>query len=132
MFKPEPPSQSCADGRVPVRGESLASLLLSNLKDHFCCWRGASGVRYIFSIFPGEDEALVAGFSGAAVMGVAREGSVLRPVCLLDSADFDAPRGRAVRNDARAAGCSEWHVHFDSTEDELRDLAAHLVDPAQN
>jgi len=123
VFRPEPASRP---GRVRVRGESLASLLLSNLGDHFYCWPGFSGRRYIFSVFPSSEEASVSTFTDAVILGVARDGAAARPLCFLTAADFESQEGRAARADARANGCCEWHVHFEATEAEIQDIAAWL------
>jgi hypothetical protein len=109
------------------RGQRLGSLLESSLGDRFFSWRGASGENYVCSIFPVADEATVALFSSAVIVGVARNVSGARPICVLSSRQFDTRQGRVIRDEARAMGCAEWHVRFDASEDQVRDLAASLL-----
>ena len=109
------------------RGQRLSSLLESSLGDRFFSWRGASGEKYVCSIFPVADEETVAIFSGAVVVGVARDASGARPICVLSSRQFDTGQGRVIRDEARAMGCVEWHVRFDASENQVRDLAASLL-----
>jgi hypothetical protein len=116
-------------GSTSFCGERLASLDGSSLRDRFYSWRGTSGRRHVCSVFPVDQENVVAGFSQAVVIGVARSGSERRPVCLLLSEDFCAAHGRAIRRDARALGVDEWHVHFRAEQDDdmLSGLASALL-----
>lgn len=110
------------------RGQRLASLDACDLRDRFYSWRGASGRRHVCSVFGIEEEAIVAEFSRALVIGVAREGTTRRPVCVLSSRDFEGAEGRMIRADARALGGNEWHVHFSAEDDDiLRGLAVALL-----
>lgn len=118
-------SGACAPGAP--RGQSLASLPASDLGERFYAWRGASGARFVCSVFQGGEEAVVAGFSNALIVGVAREGAARRPVCVLSSREFEGVAGRAPWEASRALGVNEWHVHFGWDEGKLRDLAASLL-----
>ncbi len=109
------------------QGRALASLDGFDLGERFYSWRGAKGASYVCSVFGAAEDAVVAGFSGCAVIGVARHGSARRPVCLLSSQQFAQPRGRALRRVARELGVTEWHVHFAAQDTALRDLAASLL-----
>ncbi len=108
-------------------GGALASLGDCDFGAHFYSWRGASGARYICSVFEPSEETLVAGFSGAAIIGVARDGAARRPICLMTSRQFNSPAGEALRNAARRLGLNEWHVHFSAEDVDLRDLAGTLL-----
>jgi hypothetical protein len=99
----------------------------SDLLDRFYSWRGASGNRYVCSIFSLEDEAIIADFVQAVAIGVARDAVGRRPVCILSTNDFDTKNGRAIRLDGCAHGVNEWHVHFGSGDAGLSDLANALL-----
>ena len=94
------------------------------MSDHFYSWRGASGARYVTSVFDEREELTVAAFSGALVIGVAREANARRALHLFASRDFDTPRGRELRAEIRALGCNEWHVRFAARNETFEDLAA--------
>jgi hypothetical protein len=112
--------------RAP-RGQSLASLPASDLGERFYAWRGASGARFVCSVFQAGETGIVADFSSALIVGVAREGALRRPVCVLSSREFEGVAGRAPWEAERALGVAEWHVHFCADEDKLCDLAASLL-----
>ena len=42
----------------PLRGQALAALRSSELRDRFYSWRGGSGRRYVCSVFPAADQAV--------------------------------------------------------------------------
>lgn len=110
------------------RGRRLASLDTCDLRDRFYSWRGAQGRRCVCSVFGVDAEAIVADFSRAVIIGVARAGAARHPICVLSSRDFRTPVGCAVRDDARALGVNEWHVHFGVEDDHaLRGLAIALL-----
>jgi hypothetical protein len=121
-----PEKASRAGTAASPRGQTLASLLSSELGDRFYCWRGASGARYVCSVFQSGEEAIVADFSQGLIIGVARDGAARRPICVLSSGDFESARGRELRAAARAHGVSEWHIHFGADDAKLNDLAASL------
>jgi hypothetical protein len=116
-----------ASKNPPPRGQALGALRASKLLDRFYSWRGASGERYVCSIFSLEEETIVADFSQAIAIGVARDGARRRPVCLLPCRAFETDPGRAIRDAARAHGVNEWHVHFGSGDAGSRDLAESLL-----
>lgn len=118
QIRPEP-----LDG---ARGRTLASLDSCDLRDRFYSWREASGRRFVCSIFRAEEEGVVALFSQAVVIGVAREGAERRPVCVLAAHDFETPEGRSIRADALTLGANEWHVHF-GADDDARAIARTLL-----
>jgi hypothetical protein len=115
------------DKGAASRGQPLGALQASHLLDRFYAWRGASGERYICSIFSLEEEGVIAGFSQAVAIGVAREAGSRRPVCLLSAREFASEDGRAIRVEARDLGVAEWHVHFGADDAGLRDLADSLL-----
>lgn len=112
---------------APPRGQSLASLSASKLRERFYSWRGASGRRYVCSVFPSIEETIVADFSQGVIIGVVGEGASRRPICVLSADDFDSERGLLVRQEARARGVDEWHIHFGVGDAGLRDLADLLL-----
>jgi hypothetical protein len=110
-------------GALRPRGRSLASLHASDLDGRFYAWRGASGRSYVCSVFSREERAVVAGFSAAAIVGVAAEGAARRPLFVLSSREF---RALAAAGEG-FCGATEWHVHFCKDDAELRDLAGSLL-----
>jgi hypothetical protein len=124
---PSPSAWPHHKGRSDARGQPLAALRSSSLRERFYCWRGVSGERYICSIFSLEDENVIGGFSNAVVIGVCGEGKCRRPLCLLSARDFLLSHGNEMRLEAKRLGVAEWHVHFGATEAELSDLAASLL-----
>jgi hypothetical protein len=110
--------------RGSARGRSLASLSSSGLGDSFYSWRGISGRRYVFSVFAAPEIDMIAGFSAAAIIGVARDGGTRRALCVASSSDF----GRVYAAAALAkAAIAEWHVLFAAEENVVDDLSEALL-----
>lgn len=105
-------------GGAEAQGQGLAALCGSSLRDDFFSWRGASGRRYVCSVFPREEFAIVEQFEGVTLIGVAGRGAHRRALCVLSSRELRV-RGHA--------GVDEWHVHFGDDERKRRDLAASLL-----
>jgi hypothetical protein len=110
-----------------IRGRGLAALDRTTLRERFYSWRAADGERYVCTIFPAEDEALVAGFARAVVIGVACDSGQRRPVCVLLAEELDTPSGRHARVAAGALGVNEWHVRFCALPEVARCLARALL-----
>lgn len=108
------------------RGQPLASLGASHLRERFYCWRGVSGRRYICSVFNWADSAVVSEFGGAAIIGVMNDGATRRPVCVMSSGDFRLSENEQQHCFSRAHDVNEWHIHFGVDEFALRDLARSL------
>ncbi|HEY8162545.1 MAG: hypothetical protein ACR650_05875 [Methylocystis sp.] len=107
------------------RGQELESLAGSDgLRAHFYSWRGATGRRYVCSVFQRGEEGFVSDVESGAIIGVAREGGALRPVCVLAAGER---AGYALRDLARELGVVEWHVHFCAEIEAVRDLAGSLL-----
>ena len=95
----------------------LAGLAGTDLSRRFRHWRGESGRRYLFSVFPlapsvhGEE---VPRFADAVVMAVARDATGERRILAIDETGalpelfYESARLRA----AAAAGADEVHVHL--------------------
>jgi hypothetical protein len=122
--------------RHPVAASAapLAGLAGTDLSRRFRHWRGASGKRHLFSVFPlgmplpGEDAPR---FAEAVIMAVGRDAAGVPCILALDETGplpdlfYDSARFRA----AVAAGAEEIHVHLLAESAEarravLRDLAA--------
>ena len=99
--------------------EALAALRSSELRDRFYSWRGGSGRRYVCSVFPAADQAVIAESWSAAVIGVVNDSGARRPVYVVSCDEFRA----LTQSDACAQGVNEWHVHFGADAAELRDLS---------
>lgn len=110
-----------------IRGRELAALDKTSLRERFYSWRAADGEHYVCTIFPAEEEALVAGFARAVVIGVACDAGQRRPVCVLLAEELDTPSGRRARLAAGALGVNEWHVRFCALPEVARCLARALL-----
>ena len=109
-----------------ARGQELGSLAQSaGLRGRFFSWRGASGRRYVCSVFQAGEEAFVADVTNGVVIGVARDGVAARPACLLLARE--GGERRPLRELARELRITEWHVHFCAGEETLRDLCGSLL-----
>lgn len=110
--------------RPAPRGEALQSLLAADgLRDRFFAWRGASGRRYVCSVFQSGETGFVADVTDGLIIGVARDGAMARPLCLL-RARIDAA---ALHRQARELGVTEWHVLFGESDAPAGDLAGALL-----
>jgi len=110
-----------AEGRRGGRGASLASLAQTKLHGAFYSWHGASGRRYVLSVFDGSDWMLVSDFESVAIVGVANDGATRRPICVL------SPRELRALGPALVEAASEWHVLFAADEAAMKDLAGSLM-----
>lgn len=119
-------SVSRAQRAVTPRGQELDSLAGSEaLRGRFFSWRGATGRRYVCSVFQRGEEGFVSDIESGALIGVTRDGGVLRPVCVLAAGER---RSRdALGRLARELGVAEWHVHFCPEIEPVRDLAGSLL-----
>ncbi|MGJ0560746.1 hypothetical protein [Methylocystis sp.] len=132
MYQPRYPSFSVSRSAfgqtledAGPRGQALQSLAeTDSLRSRFFSWRGASGRRYVCSVFQSGEDSFVADVTNGVVIGVAREGATTRPVCVF-LAQERARRG--LRQIARELGVAEWHVHFCADAASLRDLSASLL-----
>ena len=128
------PASSRSLDRRPASNEPLAGLVGSDLSRRFRHWKGVSGRRYLFSIFPlpcpaSIDEA--PRFHDAVVLGVVLDGAGDRRILVADETGAlpDLFYGSSQFHDAVAAGANEVHVHL-LTDDAggraalLRDLDA--------
>lgn len=110
-----------------ARGQELGSLAqLEGLRGRFFSWRGASGARYVCSVFQAGEDGFVADVTNGVIIGVAREGGAARPVCVF-LAQQDGGDQRALRDLARELRIAEWHVHFCAGVETLRDLSGSLL-----
>jgi hypothetical protein len=95
-------------------GRALSSLMRYELADRFYSWQGASGSNYVCTVFQEGDEARVADFEGAAVIGVAYRKNGRRPVCIMEPRALRLHSGQSMVRLAAKRGVNEWHVHFTS------------------
>ena len=85
----------------------LMALAGHALSERFHCWRGASGRRYVATVFAGA--APPDAFSGALVLAVQRLPCGARALVeMADSGDGFA----AFAARSRSRGANEWHVHL--------------------
>ncbi|MBM3563962.1 MAG: hypothetical protein FJX48_12665 [Alphaproteobacteria bacterium] len=131
MYQPRFPTFSVSPrtfSNAATRGEALQSLAeTDSLRSRFFSWRGASGRRYVCSVFQSGEEPFIADVTNGAVIGVAREGATNRPVCVFLAQERVPGDRYALRRIARELGVAEWHVHFCADAATLRDLSASLL-----
>ncbi len=109
------------------RGEALTSLAGSQgLRDRFFAWRGKAGQRYVCSVFREGEEGFVADVTDGAIIGVARDGAIARPVCVIAARQSESTQ--ALRALGRELGVAEWHVHFcEESDGVVSDLSGSLL-----
>ena len=91
----------------------LASLRSHDLRDGFFAWHGASGRRYVASVFAFDPRARDAGlpaFEAFVLIPVVREAGRLVPQAAI-AVEWGSVRHRAVA-EAISQGVDEWHVHL--------------------
>ena len=96
-----------------VAGSALAGLRGHGLRDGFHAWHGASGRRYVASVFPFDPSARDAGlpaFEAFVLIPVVRAGA-RRHSRAVDVVEWGSARHRAVAA-AIEGGVDEWHVHL--------------------
>ncbi|MGE4173472.1 MAG: hypothetical protein AB7F41_13450, partial [Methylocystis sp.] len=102
MYQPRYPSFCISRrsfGETAARGEALQSLAeADSLRNRFMSWRGASGRRYVCSVFQSGEESFIADVTNCVVIGVAREGATTRPVCVFLAQEGAVDRAALGRN----------------------------------
>jgi hypothetical protein len=125
-------------GRLPLpvasnrpENRPLTSLRRTGLEKLFHSWLGASGRRYICSVYsvgepPPFDES-------RAVIAAVRPGTARAEIAFVfapglngESEDFDLWTARA-----RACGASEWHVHLLADTPQARGVVLRDLTPAR-
>ena len=106
--EPAPPT---APYFAETDAEPLASLADEPLSPRFCAWRGASGRRYIASVY---DARACPAYCDAALIAVAAAPDGRRHiVALADTGAFPEPVvARLARTPAPLAGRLELHLHL--------------------
>lgn len=91
-------------------GEPLAALIGDTLSPRFCSWRGASGRRYIVSVYDGN---ACPPYCDAVVIAVAvsTEGR-RRALAVADTGVFPEPLIARLRSLAPAGERTELHLHL--------------------
>ena len=114
------------------RGHHLASIAQTTIASRFHCWYGASGRRYVVSVFPVDRATPDRGlpdFDGCIVIPVRREGSGRDPLFIRRVEDhFDA---RSVRSAGLEGAAEEWHVHLLAEDEAARQAAVDDLRRAQ-
>ena len=112
---------------VAEDGEPLASLLGDTLSPRFCSWRGASGRRYIVSVY---SSSACPAYCDAVLLAVAvAANGRRRAFALADTGVFPEPVIARLRALAPAGQRIEFHLHLLATSSAerraaLEDLAA--------
>jgi hypothetical protein len=119
-----PFTRNRAADRSP-RGQELDALAEANvLRGRFFSWRGASGQRFVCSVFHRGEEGFVSDVESGVIVGVAKDGAAARPVCVFGARQNGL---QSLRDLGRELGVCEWHVHFCEGTEAARDLAASLL-----
>lgn len=107
----------------------LAALDRTGLEDLFRVWPGASGRRYICSVYP-VGEPPVFDCRRAIVAAVRRNAAGAGLLfAFVPGAEDEADELRARSQKARQRGANEWHVHLLANTQEARDFAARDLSP---
>ena len=95
----------------PPEGAALAALAGMPISSRFCSWKGRSGQRYVFSVYP---PSQCPAFCGAILLAVAREAKGRRRVLSVrETGAFREPAVAKSRRDLESFGAaSELHLHF--------------------
>ncbi|MGA2636221.1 hypothetical protein [Methylocella sp.] len=122
-----PPRAAPAGARD--REAPLGCLAGAALAPRFHSWRGASGRRYICSVFPVREDAELGGlpeFDDAIALAVSRDGrGRRRRVAVLDLSWRDGRFAGDIQaaGEALGAGACEWHIHLLAEDGEARRAA---------
>lgn len=108
-------------------GASLAALAGLPISSRFCSWKGLSGRRYVFSVYPAPD---CPAFRDAILLAAVRDtAGRRRVVSVRDTGSFPEPAVAKARRELRAFGPTlELHLHLLATSPAER--AATLADLA--
>ncbi len=117
--RPAAEARAPGGAHAPQRRDApLDCLAGAALGSRFHSWRGASGRRYICSLFPVRAGAELGGlpeFDEAIALAVSRDGEGRRRrIAVLDLSWRDGRFAGDLRaaGDAVSAGASEWHIHL--------------------
>ena len=115
----------------PRGGASLKALAGTPISSRFCSWKGRSGRRYVFSVYPASE---CPAFSGAVLIAAARDAKGRRRVLSVrETGAFPEPAVARARREIEALGAAgELHVHLLARSPEeraaaLADLVADVV-----
>ena len=122
--------------RRPAVNQPLVSLVGSDLSRRFLHWRGASGRRYLFSIFPLSRAASIdeaPRFHDAVLLAVLRDAAGERRILMADETGTlpDLFYASAKLRDAVAAGANEIHAHLLADDMPARAALLHDLDGAR-
>ena len=107
----------------------LAALDRTGLEDLFRVWAGASGRRYICSVYPlGEPRAFDCGRAIVAAVRKSAAGAAIVFVFQPGAGD-EADELRNWAQKARQRGANEWHVHLLAESPAARHFAARDLAP---
>jgi hypothetical protein len=112
-----------------VTPRPLAALDRTGLEDLFRVWAGASGRRYICSVYPlGEPPAFDCARAIVAAVRKSAGGAGIVFVFRPDAGD-EADELRSWTQKARQRGANEWHVHLLADTPASRQFAARDLAP---
>jgi hypothetical protein len=107
----------------------LAALVRTGLEDLFRVWAGASGRRYICSVYPlSEPPAFDCGRAIVAAVRKSAAGAAIVFVFQPGAGD-EADELRNWAQKARQRGANEWHVHLLADSPAARQFAARDLAP---
>jgi hypothetical protein len=109
-----------SDGRSG--GLSLAALAGMPISSRFCSWKGRSGRRYVFSVYPASE---CPAFCGAILIAAVRDAKGRRRVLSVrETGAFPEPSVASARRELKAFGAAgELHLHLLARSPEERTAA---------
>ncbi len=110
----------------------VRSTAQTSIASRFHCWLGASGRRYIVSVFPvegGTSECGLPDFDGCIVIPVRRRGAARLPLFVRQVEHHGDVR--SLRAAGLAGGAEEWHVHLLVEDGAMRKAAVDDLRQAQ-
>jgi hypothetical protein len=116
------PLASRADRKVVDTPERFCALLVGDLAAHTASWRGASGQRYLHTVY---DFVACPPLVDAVIVLVKRTSDGLAVPCHINmtSSDCTSLNLAAIRHRGAVLGVSEVHVHSIAPSEEARALA---------
>ena len=103
-------------------GSSLAALAGMPISSRFCSWKGRSGRRYVFSVYPAP---ACPAFCDAILLAAVRDAKGRRRVLSVrETGAFPEPAVASARRELKAFGpAAELHLHLLATSPEERAAA---------
>lgn len=121
--RPRAPWLALASGCL-TKGSSLAALAGMPISSRFCSWKGGSGRRYVFSVYPA---SACPAFCDAILLAAVRDAKGRRVLSVRETGAFPEPAIAGAQHELKAFGPNaELHLHLLAMS--LEERAAALAD----